>query len=64
MRYAIYFRWNDGFEDSFNAESARERDVNIKEMLARKDFKEIHYCPIYADGEYGTATQVIGNRFE
>lgn len=64
MKYAIYFKWNDGFADSFNVESAKDRDLNIKNMLKRKDFKEIHYCPIYANGEYGLDTQVIGNRFE
>lgn len=51
--YAIYFIWNDGFEDSFNVASAKERDLNIKEMISRDDFKEIGYCRIYADGEYG-----------
>lgn len=53
MKYAIYFTWKDGTEDSFNVESAKERDFNIKEMIGRKDFKSIEYCPIYANGEYG-----------
>ena len=53
MRYAIYFIWNDGFEDAFNVDSAAERDMNIKEMISRGDFKEIRYCRIYANGEYG-----------
>ena len=52
-RYAIYFIWNDGFEDSFNVKDAKERDMNIKEMIARDDFQEIGYCRIYSDGEYG-----------
>lgn len=30
MKYAIYFTWNDGFEDSFNVADAKERDINIK----------------------------------
>lgn len=63
-RYAIYFTWNDGFKDSFNVDSAKERDMNIKNMIERKEFKEIHYCPIYRSGEYGMDTQVLGNRFE
>lgn len=53
MRYAIYFTWNDGFEDSFNVTNAAERDLNIKEMVERKEFKHISYCKIYANGEYG-----------
>ena len=58
MRYAVYFTWNDGFEDSFNVDSAKDRDMNIQEMIARKDFKRIEYCPIYANGEYGMTTRV------
>lgn len=30
MKYAIYFTWNDGFEDSFNVSSASERNVLLK----------------------------------
>ena len=59
MKYAIYFTWNDGFRDTFNTDSAKERDMNIKEMIGRKDFKSISYCPIYADGEYGIDKKVL-----
>ena len=52
MKYAIYFTWNDGTKDSFNVNNAKERDLSIKEMTARKDLKEISYCKIYANGEY------------
>lgn len=52
-KYAIYFIWDDGFEDSFNVDSAEDRDLNIKNMIERDDFKEIGYCRIYKDGEYG-----------
>lgn len=52
-RYAIYFKWNDGFQDSINVEDAEDRDLNIKEMIRRKDFKDISWCRIYANGEYG-----------
>ena len=58
MKYAIYFTWNDGFEDSFNVSDAKERDMNIKEMKSRKEFKSISWCRIYANGEYGM-TQVV-----
>ena len=58
-RYAVYFTWNDGFQDSFNCETAKERDENIKEMIARKDFKHIRYCRIYASGEYGIEKVVL-----
>lgn len=57
--YAIYFTWNDGTEDSFNVYDAQERDLNIKEMTARGDFKEISYCKIYANGEYGRHKRVL-----
>ena len=53
MKYTIYFTWLDGFQDSFNVSSASERNMNIKNMIARKEFKSISYCPIYANGEYG-----------
>ena len=59
MQYAVYFTWNDGFQDSFNTDSAKERDLNIKEMIERKDFKSISYCPIYANGEYGIDKKVL-----
>lgn len=59
MRYAVYFTWNDDFEDSFNVDSAKERDMNIKEMIARKEFKSISYCRIYANGGYGMRKDVL-----
>ena len=59
MKYAVYFTWNDGFQDTFNTDSAKERDLNIKEMIERKDFKSISYCPIYANGEYGIDKKVL-----
>ena len=59
MKYAIYFTWNDGFEDSFNVSSANERDMNIKNMIARKEFKSISYCRIYASGEYGKTINAL-----
>ena len=37
-RYAIYFTWNDSTEDSFNVCDAKERDINIKDMIKRGDF--------------------------
>jgi hypothetical protein len=59
MKYAVYFTWNDGFEDTFNVENAKDRDFNIKDMIQRKDFKEISYCRIYANGEYGKTVKVL-----
>lgn len=59
MKYAVYFTWKDGFEDSFNTSTAEERDITIKEMKARKDFKEISYCRIYKSGEYGKRVKVL-----
>jgi len=58
-RYAIYFTWNDGTEDSFNVYDAQERDLNIKEMKVRGDFKSISWCKIYANGEYGRTNKVL-----
>lgn len=58
-RYAIYFTWNDGFEDSFNVPNAKERDLNIRQMIARKEFKRIRFCRIYASGEYGKEITVL-----
>lgn len=59
MKYAIYFTWKDGTEDSFNVDSAEERDMNIEDMLKRNDFKEIKYCPIYSSGEYGRRRDIL-----
>jgi len=59
-KYAIYFTWNDGFEDSFNVADAKERDMNIRDMIKRGEFKEIRYCRIYASGEYGREIKVLG----
>lgn len=59
MKYAIYFIWNDRFKDTFNVANAKERDLNIKNMIERKEFSSISYCKIYANGEYGITTQVI-----
>lgn len=57
--YAVYFTWNDGFKDTFNVEDAKDRDLNIKDMIRRNDFKEISYCRIYANGEYGKTVKVL-----
>lgn len=59
MRYAIYFTWNDGTEDSFNCEDREDRDLNIKSMKNRKEFKSIRYCRIYKNGEYGKDIKVL-----
>ena len=65
MRYAIYFTWNDGTDDSVIENSAKRRDMTIKAMIDLKDmmdkssFKSISYCPIYANGEYGVRTYVV-----
>lgn len=60
MKYAIYFTWkDDGFKDTFNAEDAKDRDLNIKEMIERGEFSEIRYCPIYANGEYGKTIKAL-----
>ena len=57
--YSVYFTWNDGTEDSFHCENAKDRDSNIKDMISRGDFKEISYCRIYANGEYGKHIKVL-----
>lgn len=57
--YAVYFTWNDGTEDSFNVYDAKERDMNIKNMIDRKEFKSIEYCKIYVSGEYGKNIKVL-----
>lgn len=58
-RFAIYFTWNDGTEDSFNVDSKEDRDLNIKNMIERNEFKSISYCRIYSNGEYGNKTKVL-----
>ena len=58
-KYAIYFTWNDGFNDGFNVANAKERDLTIKGMIATGDYKSISYCKIYASGEYGKRKVVL-----
>lgn len=59
MKYAIYWTWNDDTEDTDIADSAKERDIAIKDMLNRKCFKKISYEKIYKNGEYGMWTKVL-----
>lgn len=59
MRYAVYFTWGDGTEDSFNVDGAKERDINIKVMLERKDVIAISFCKIYKSGEYSRRKKVL-----
>lgn len=59
MKYAVYFTWNDGFEDTFNCKDAEDRDLNIREMIARNEFRKISYCRIYKNGEYGKRQIII-----
>lgn len=61
MKYAIYFTWNDGTEDTFNVDTAKYRDLNIKNMIELDKFKRIAYRPIYKSGEYGQRTVVYSN---
>lgn len=60
MRYAIYYTWkDDNSRDTFNADNAKERDMNIRNLISRNKFKDISYCPIYANGEYGIRKKVL-----
>lgn len=58
-KYAVYFTWNDGTEDAFNVKNAKDRDMNIKEMIERKEFKSIAWCHIYVNGEFGKRIKVL-----
>ena len=58
MKYAIYFEWLDGVKDSIIVNGITERDLNIKNMIARKEFKYIEYCKIYKSGEYGKRIKI------
>lgn len=54
MKYAIYYSWNDGTKDSFNVDSAKERDFHIKNLLEWSAISKVSYCKIYSSGEYGS----------
>lgn len=58
-RFAIYFTCNDGFRDSINVDNIEEGETKIKEMIERKEVKEISCCRIYANGEYGKIIKVL-----
>lgn len=54
MKYAIYFTWaEDNEKDSVKEDNAKKRDRTIKYMKKVGWFKDIRYCPIYKNGEYG-----------
>lgn len=59
MTYAIWFTWNDGFEDVIEEKGAKYRDLCIKNMLERKEFKSISYRAKYKNGEYGKTIKVL-----
>lgn len=59
MRYVIYYTWKDGTNDSFIVDNAKERDLHLKNLLLRNEFKSISYCCIYADGEYANRKYVF-----
>jgi hypothetical protein len=53
MKYAIYFEVQ-GYKDTFNVKSAKERDMCLKELLRNDaEYKNICWCKIYVSGEYG-----------
>ncbi len=63
MKYAINFRWKDEWlEDIIEVSSAKERDFNIKDMVAGDEFDFIAYCPVYASGEHGAEKLVLDER--
>jgi hypothetical protein len=53
MKYAIYYTWKDGTKDSINCDNALDRDLNLKGLVARREFTDICWCKIYVSGEYG-----------
>lgn len=54
MRYAIYFTWvEDNEKDSVTVHNAKERNRDIRYMKRTGWFKDIRFCPIYKNGEYG-----------
>ncbi len=59
MRYAIYFTWNDGYQDSFNVDNVKDLDMSLKELLSYIQIKSISYCSISADGEYSKRKYVL-----
>ena len=62
-QYVIYFIWSDdNTEDSIIVETAQERDIEINNMIKRKDFSYISWCYIYQDGEYGQTHIILDER--
>ena len=59
MRYVVYFTWNDGQKDFFNCENAKERDLNIRDMLESDNFIFIAYERVYNSGEHGKRIVVL-----
>ena len=58
MKYAIYFTYKGGTEETFDVYDAKTRDWNINEMTARKGFTNISYCKVYTNGEHGERKEI------
>ena len=59
MRYIVYFTRNDGQKDFFHCENAKERDLEIREMLESDNFIFIAYERLYKSGKLGKRTVVL-----
>lgn len=59
MKYAIYFVWKDNQEDTIICDNSFDKNLNIRNMLERHEFKKISYCKIYKSGEYGKRVIIL-----
>lgn len=59
MKYAIYYEFYDGTNDSIIVKDSPSKNIYIKTLLNDNEIKHIAFCKIYKSGEYGKRTFVL-----
>ena len=60
MRYAMYYKLNDGRNETEIVDNAKCRDERIKYFKIYDYFTDACFCKIYASGEYGRRNLIKG----
>lgn len=60
MKYALYYRIEDGRLETEIAENAKDRDIRIDVLSMFRMYTDACWCKIYASGEYGKRNLIIG----
>ena len=60
MRYAIYYRTNNGCKETLNCQNKAVLDLLVKNMI-KENCCAIAYAKIYKSGEYSARKFIKGN---